>query len=322
MTLWVCAPHKKGSHQLDLLFYYENCNKKSTPKYRLSLHCWHLTILDSIKTSAIARRSAISNDDFSALNLIVNIKNSNQLNDPFTYNIELADIALQSKFWTLLKTINSNQEETKVQPQESYHFLFKLSKKEDLLSEQLSHVILAKLKEDLGKNVPYASFIKKRHIKALNQQTNQQQSSQTEADPISSTMKVDLVLILKWRAKITESGTLVRNAIGQHYVDVNYLNKYCHHPYEKPPESIETTGRLKIFGPDANLPDPQNSVKKDQYSKTEYQKNFVWFSLEHPKKISHNFEESRICVVPVLVNLQNNSQIKIDVKLGTIGTSW
>ncbi|OXU20674.1 hypothetical protein TSAR_003364 [Trichomalopsis sarcophagae] len=321
MTLWVCAPHKKGNHRLDLLFYYENSELKSTPKHRLSRHSWHLTVLDSIQSSAIARRSATSKDNFSLLNLIVHIKNSNQVHDPFMNEIELIDMAFHSDSWILMKS--ADYANVKVQPQEMIHFLLKLSRKIGADSK-FSDVPLFKDNSESLDNIPYMKFIKKRHIIPLDAndtQSDNQSRTQIENDPIASTMKLDSTVILRWKAKVTEGGVIIRNAIGQHYIDLHYLNKPYNHPTEKQVEPIEYSGRLRIFGPDINIPDSRTLAKKEQYSELECQKNLVWFYLKHLKQVTHDFSRNRICVVPVIINMQNNSQTNIYVKIDSIGTS-
>lgn len=322
MTLWVCAPHKKGNHRLDLLFYYENSELKSAPKHRLSRHSWHLTVLDSIQSSAIARRSATSKDNFSLLNLIVHIKNSNQVHDPFMNEIELDDMAFHSDSWTLMKSVDYTN--VKVQPQEMIHFLLKISRKIGADSN-FSDVPLFKDSSKSLDSIPYMKFIKKRHIVPLDandtQSDNQQSRTQIENDPMASTMKLDSTVILRWKAKVTEGGVIIRNAIGQHYIDLHYLNKLYNHPAEKQIEPIEYSGRLRIFGPDINIPDSRTLAKKEQYSELECQKNLVWFYLKHSKEVTHDFSRSRICVVPVIINMQNNSQSDIYIKIDTIGTS-
>lgn len=322
MNLWICAPHTKGNHRLDLLFYYENSEQKSILKHRLSRHSWHLTVLDSINSSAIARRSAISKDDFSLLNLIIHVKNSNQVHDPFMNEIELTNIAFQSESWTLTRTSNSYND-VKVQPQEMVHFLLKLSRRNQD-SANYSDICLSTNTLDSSSNIPYQNFIKKRHITPLEANDTQNDSQQLKPqvnDPIASTMKLDSTVILRWKAKVTEGGAVIRNAVGQHYIDLHYLNKPYNHPPKKQIEPIEYSGRLKIFGPDINIPDAQALAKKEQYSELECQKNLIWYYLQHSKEVTHNFAQNRVCIVPVIMNMQNNSQSHVDVKVNTVGTS-
>ncbi|XP_014226501.1 trafficking protein particle complex subunit 8 [Trichogramma pretiosum] len=322
MTLWVCAPHMKGNHRLDLLFYYENIDPKNIPRYRLSRHSWHLTVLDSIHTSVIARRSAIIKDNLSVLNLILHVKNSNQVHDPFMNEIELTDIAFQSDKWVLNKS-DDPLESSSIQPQEMMHFIMKLVGKDDVKSN-FSSISLTKNQLGTNKNIPYLTFIKKRHIKPLDANDhfvdNYQNQVKNDKNPSITALKLDSIVILRWNAKVTEGGSVIRNAIGQHYVELHYLNKPYNYPTQKMDVPLEISGKLKVFGPDVNLPSSQ-TPKVDKHLAIECHKNLIWFYLTHSKEVYHDFAFSRICIVPVTVVLQNTSDSCTNVKIDTIGIS-
>ena len=349
---WVRAPHEKGNHRLDLLFYYENPELKTNSKYRVSRHSWHLSVLDSIQISAVARRSAASSDQSPTLNLTVRVKNMNQVHDPFINEIELINVAFLSKNWTLINSAVFPTNVTKVQPQETAHLLLKLkrnlkSKSEGNL-ENLKDISLEtnlkasvktssveSLKKDLYSNVsliadddmvavtnsPYLDFLEKRNIVEVLENSSEQPSKKgLEENPVSVTMNLDSTLILRWRAKVMERGVVVREAVGQHHLDMKVLNRSYNQPVEARQEPIEYGARLKIFGPDANV-DARTPVKVDRYSEADCQKNVVWYSLDHVKHANHDFNRNRICAIPVTMRMQNNSQSRIDVKINTIGTS-
>lgn len=327
MPLWVRAPHKKGNHRLDLLFYYENLIPKTTPRYRLSRHTWQLTVLDSVQISAIGRRSAISKDNSSTLNLTVRVKNMNQVHDPFMNEITLTKISLQSDGW-LLSGSAVLPSDVKVQPQEIFNFLLKLHRR--INSESIfSDVSLTKEENDSESitDSPYIDFIQRRHIQPLelydNQSEMQQQYQQQTADNnlLAVTMRLNSTLILRWRAKVTEGGTVTRQAIGQHHIDLKLLNRLYKHPEELQIQREEYSGHLKIFGPDRNVPDLTMVLQNYEFPELEYQQNIVSFRLSHIRQVIHNFQKSRTCVIPVLVHMQNHSQSEIDVKVNTIGTS-
>lgn len=319
LIFWVCAPHDKGNHRLDLVFYYENSEPKSVPKYRLNRCSWHLTVLDSIQSSAVTRRSAVSKNDFSSVNLTVQVKNSNQVHDPFMNEIELTQMSLQSDNWTLTKFIDGLTE-FKVQPQEMIHLMLKLIKKEDRKSD-FSDVSLSENSVDPLLDVPYTDFIRKRHFTSLNSNEGQtEQKGVADNDRLSLIVRLDSTLIVRWKAKVTEGGVVVRDAIGQHYIDLEYLNKSYSLPSEKQPEPIEYSARLMIFGPDANVPDARATAKKD-YSEVECLKSIVMYYLKHSREVLHDFDKSRICIVPVVMEVQNNSESHVDVNVDTIGTS-
>lgn len=352
-VFWVRAPHEKGNHRLDLLFYYENPELKTSPKYRVSRHSWHLTVLDSIQISAVVRTSAAFSDQSPTLNLTVRVKNMNQVHDPFINEIELINVAFQSKNWALINSAVFPANLAKVQPQETAHILLKLKRHLKVTSEMslenfkeisLEPNLKANVKTDAADilkkelysnvslieednmdavtNSPYLDFIEKRNmsLEVLENANEQASKQRLEENPVSVTMNLDSTLILRWRAKVMERGAVVREAVGQHHLDIKVLNKSYNQPVEVRQEPIEYGARLKIFGPDANV-DARTPVKIDRYSEADCQKNTVCYSLDHVKHARHDFKRNRICTIPVKMLMQNNSQSRVDVKVNTIGTS-
>ncbi|XP_024936039.1 trafficking protein particle complex subunit 8 [Cephus cinctus] len=326
MPLWIRAPHEKGTHRLDLLFYYENPEANSIPKYRLSRQTWQLTVLDSIQINAIAHRSAVNLENSTTLNMTIRVKNTNQVRDPFINEIALTKVSLKSDSWYLCNSMLAPSD-VKMQPQESAHLLLKVrrrTKDESIYSD----VDLIKVDKDIESvtDSPYIDFVQRRLITPLdlNENSNesqQQQLQQANADnnSLSGTMKIDAVLILRWRARVTEGST--RQAIGQHHIDLEFLNKLYKHPEVSQTEQNKYDGNLKIFGPDRNVADSTSIVRKNQYSELTCKQNVVTFNLNHVRHAAHNFARNRLCIVPVLVNMQNHSQSAIEIKVNTIGTS-
>ncbi|KZC06243.1 PREDICTED: trafficking protein particle complex subunit 8 [Dufourea novaeangliae] len=330
IPLWMRAPHEKGDHRLDLLFYYENIDSKSTIKYRLCRHTWHFTVLDSVQISAIATRSVLFKDVSPTLNLIVCVKNASHVHDSITNEIVLSKVLFQSDTWSVFSS-SVLSIEIKIQPQEMFHLMLKLRKKSEGESV-FSDVFLTQEPDSAASNAqnyPYISFIQRRHIPSLDVNENSidtqqpfQRSLQNAEQPfLSAAVTLNSTLILKWQARAVEGGVVTRHVIGQHHLDLEYLNKTYKHPKEIQLEPNEYEGRLKIFGPDRNVPDSSTVTNKEQTLETEFLKNIISFSLSHARQISHNFDQNRLCFVPVIMYIQNHLESQIDVKVSTIGTS-
>ncbi|XP_076762823.1 trafficking protein particle complex subunit 8 homolog l(3)76BDm [Xylocopa sonorina] len=325
---WIQAPHDKGINRLDLLFYYENTDSKSVIKHRLCRHTWHFNVLDSIQISTSASRSVLFKDVSPTLNLIVCIKNANQIHDPITNEILLSKVLLQSDVWSIFSSsvLSTN---IKIQPQEMFHLMLKLRKK-DGGGSKFSDVSLTKENDSIESdmNYPYISFIERKDIPSLDVNENVADVQQSQRLPqkmeqktLSATMILNSTLILSWRAKITENGIIMRQTVGQHHLDIESLNTIYKYPKEVQVESNEYAGRLKIFGPDRNVPDSLTMTNKEEASETEFLKNIISFSLSHDRQITHNFKRSRLCFVPVIMHIQNHLESQIDIKVNTIGTS-
>lgn len=328
MPLWVQAPHEKGTHKLDLLFYYENVESKTTLKHRLCRHTWQLTVFDSIQINALVSRSGLFDENYSpTLNLIMSIKNTNQVHDPSINEIILSKVSLQSSLWFAFRS-SVLPSSIKVQPQEMFHLMLKLRKKTDREST-ISDVSLTSDESDVTSTIndyPFVNFVQRRHIQPLdvNESANDAQQFQShqnvERSLITNTMALDSTLIVRWYANVTESGVITRKAVGQHHLKLEYLNKTYKHPKEPRITRNEYGARLKIFGPDRNVPSMVTAPIKDPVWETECSKNLITFSLSHARQLAHNFQRNRLCIVPVTMHLQNRSEMQIDVKINTIGT--
>ncbi|KAG7202767.1 hypothetical protein KM043_009936 [Ampulex compressa] len=327
MSLWVRAPHEKGTHRLDLLFYYENVDAGCVLKHRLCRHTWHLTVLDSIHIKATASKSAVFKDISPTLNLMISVKNANQVHDPFMNEVTLTKVSFQSDTWSIFdsSTLPADKRFIKIQPQEMFHLMLKVRKKLDDGS-LFSDVSLTAEDKMSIMDSPYINFLQRRHIVSLDVNDSpsdvQQQLQQNSERTLSSmTMTLNSTLILRWRAKVMEGGTITREAVGQHHLDIEYLNNVYKHPKEMQIETNEYGGRLKIFGPDRNIPDLFAVTAKDQALEAEFLKNVISFSLCHARQVGHDFSQNRLCFVPVTMHVQNHVQSEIDVKINTIGTS-
>lgn len=328
MSLWVQAPHVKGTHRLDLLFYYESVESKAALKHRLCRHTWQLTVLDSIQITAVASRSGLFKDDSPTLNLIMSVKNTNQVHDPSINEIILSEVSLQSVMWSAFHS-SVLPPNIKVQPQEVFHLMLKLKKKKADGESTISNVSLTpnEVGKTLTDSYPFINFVQRRHIQPLdvNESANDAQQFQpqqnVERNSVSDIIALNSTLIVKWCANVTESGVITRMAVGQHHLELKHLNKTYKHPKEPCTERNEYGARLKVFGPDRNVSNAVIVPLKDPIWETEYLKSLISFSLSHQRQITHNFQQNRLCIVPVTMYLQNHSEMRVDVKISTIGTS-
>ncbi|XP_015112086.1 trafficking protein particle complex subunit 8 [Diachasma alloeum] len=317
VPLWIRAPHKKGNHRLDLLFYYENEDVKGVPRYRLCRHTWQLTVLDSIHIKAIVRQSAVTSDEALTSNLVIQVKNANQVHDPFMQDIELTKISLRSDAWWLSESLVKTFPH-QIKPQETCHLVLKLCRRDH--DDYFSSVSLGDAGEP-GMEGLYEGFVRRQQMKGCTD-SNQNHVKGTEGNlEVFDGGRAGATMIVRWRARIMEGKTVARVAIGHHHVDMRYLNKLYKHPEEVvQPEQREYSSRLKIFGPDRNVPDSNSEGKAEGDQETTLA-NALSFSLSHEKNLAHDFGKERVFVVPVLLHVQNNSRSRVDVRVNTLGTS-
>lgn len=327
MPLWLQAPHEKGTHRLDLLFYYESVDSKIIPKHRLCRHTWQLKVLDSIQITAVVARSGLSKNDSPTLNLIMSIKNMVQGYDGCVNEIMLFKVLFQSAIWTVFHSSVLPQD-IKIKPQEMFHLMLKLRKKADTASN-MSEVLLTSDVDDtaLIEDYPCINFVQRRHIQPLdvNENSNDMQQYQTqqnaERNLLSDTI-LNSMIIIRWCANVIENDEKnTRKVMGQHHLELQYLNKTYKHPKESQISRNEYGVRLKVFGPERNVPNIMTTPMTDSVLEAECLKSVISFSLIHKRQIIHNFQRNRLCIVPVTMYLQNHSKMQVDVKINTIGTN-
>lgn len=146
-------------------------------------------------------------------------------------------------------------------------------------------------------------------------------STKKQDERIAVTLKLDATLVLRWRVRVVEGGTVSRLAIGQHHIDIEALNKPYNHPNEVRTDKLEQNEPLKIFGPDANVNERRTFARKDGYLEEDYLKNVISYTLQHERKMEFDFVRSRVCIVPIKIALQNNSKCPVFVRIDTVGTS-
>ncbi|KAG8041820.1 hypothetical protein G9C98_007124 [Cotesia typhae] len=274
VPLWIKAPAEKGNHRLDLLFYYENPQAKSTPRYRVSRHTWQLQVANSVEIKTIVRPSAVTKNNLPTMNLVVQVKNSNHSHEAFRNEITLTKMSLKSESWKLVDPVVDSFK-YRIQPQETCHLLLKLSRRFNDESVW-SDVALSEVDGKSIANSPYAEFVEKRNSILESGETNQSQNQILGGNsPLVDTVKLGATMILRWRAKVIQGETVVRETTGQHHVDLELVNKMYKHPEDALTEPSEYSTRLKIFGPDRNIPDSNSVVKKDAVDESELQKNVI-----------------------------------------------
>ncbi|XP_011314468.1 trafficking protein particle complex subunit 8 [Fopius arisanus] len=311
VPLWVRAPHEKGNHRLDLLFYYENQDGKSIPRYRLCRHTWQLTVLDSIHIQTIVRQSGVTQDASLTSNLVVQVKNANQVHDPFMQDIELTRVSLRSDTWRLSDSL-VKEFPHQIKPQETCHLVLKLCRRDN--EEFFSNVSLG------GGGDPeleglYVDFVRRQQLKGITDSNQNHLKVDDSLEVFDG--RAGATVVVRWRAKIIEGATLARVAIGHHHIDMRYLNKLYKHPEEVvQPEQREYSSRLTIFGPDRNVPDASATAKEEEQETN--LANSLTFTLSHGKNLQHDFGKQRVFIVPVLLHLQNNSRARLDVRVYTL----
>ncbi|XP_021914689.1 trafficking protein particle complex subunit 8 isoform X2 [Zootermopsis nevadensis] len=343
VPMWLRAPDTKGITSIEMLFYYENANSNSNPRYRLVRHSWQLTVLSSIQLTTTALRSsaAVWNGMQEILNFTLCVKNCNQVHDQLMTEISLLQISLASQVWQLSKNVVV-PEDVRLQAQEMVHFVAVAQRQEEDGAKRniFSDVTLNQNRKATGSlsESPYIDFFN-RHFAGSTKisadgpdmsaylpdpsvsNTGSEINKDSSVKDMDAALKVEATIILRWKACVTDGGGKKRSAIGQHHLVVEKIGTPITWPLEPtgPLQQQELMGPLRIFHPhDTSSNSPGASEK---YAPIEILQKLVTYNVWHASQVIHDFKKSRLCVTPVMLTLQNCSDRCLVVKVNTLGNS-
>ncbi|XP_077295309.1 trafficking protein particle complex subunit 8 homolog l(3)76BDm [Arctopsyche grandis] len=317
-VLWLRAPEQTGNHKLHALFYYENMHANALPKHRLLRHTWNITLKDSVQVSALARRNLRPDSDNSiyreSLNMAIEVKNVNQVHHGILTSLEVQQVSLLSQNWTLDNFVPINDDVKSLSSQETLHIITRAKRTLTKCGE--NEVLHSDIKINSDDNLvsikdkPYSNFV-----------TNYSSAfgvSGLSDIGFENVMDIDeeclnSVLVVRWKADITESGGSQRVAIGQHHIGLDKLSmKVTSHNVEAS-KSAENPP-VKLFGSD-NISNTTGNLMNSNFSPLD--ERLITFTLEHQFEVVHDFKKLHVCLVPVKLHLVNCSTKDVIVVVNT-----
>lgn len=300
-NLWLRAPDVKGPAVIDLLIYYENIDRTSVPRYRLVRHVWKMSVQESIGIEVIQQRSATSTKT-GKLALSLKVTNLNKVFNTILTQISLLKVALLSSYWFLLNEILVPKKLT-LNSQETVYNVIKFKRKiqKEALYSELPLQVEYCLPEQAG--LAFLDFAERNNQFKIN-----------IFEEIDSTVeqtwkKSEGILIVQWQANVVDAGSK-RVAIGQSQIAMEVF---------KDEIDEKSDYDSNFFCDDSNMID---SDSKEDLELEKYQKQ-VTYNLLHPANICHNFQQKKMCIVPVKLMLHSvveDSNLLITViTLGGLG---
>lgn len=278
-NLWLKAPNKKGPAVIDLLIYYENIDSGSVPKYRLIRHVWKMSVQESIGVEVLRQQSSASTIS-EKLMLSLKVTNLNKVFNTILTEISLLKVALLSSYWFLLNEIFIPKEFT-LNSQETVYNVIKLKRKiqiEALYSELKlqKECVLSERADSV-----YLEFAERSNQFRVNIFEDSEQTWKRNEG----------VLIVQWQATVVDAGNK-RIAFGQSQIIMEEFR-----------EEIEDKSDCdsNFFCDDSKILDLDSS---DSIELAKLQKQ-VTYNLLHPSDVSHNFEKTQLCVIPVRLMLHS-----------------
>lgn len=329
-SMWLRAPDYRGITNLEIMFYYENNNTKCIPRYRLVRHSWEITVLGSVQCMSVATHSCVASTEESnqVLNVALQVKNVNQVHDPILTEVSVSQVSLVSKTWQLCGKI-AVPKGVKLQAQESVHFVFSACRQRhgSERAELFSDLSI----EDHVDNItsasesPYVDFYNRHRARVISntaadetaEVSRSSVASQLDNDDTSSleeALNINATLILRWQIEIKNGKGTKRMALGQHHLILEKIAVSSVSPADDPkvPLPSEIEGPLRMFAPDDSS---YKSVTSEKYPNIDVLQRLVVHNIRHSPKVCHDFSVSRLCFVPVQLQLQNCSDTSLVIRV-------
>lgn len=234
------------------------------------------------------------------MNLAVEVKNVfNEKSEDVA--VEILEASLLSKWWRLTGLAGGNALDTgPLRPRERAHLVLRARRASEELSDgkvDHSSIKIAKGHPDARHEVtvpPYSKFImdyKPSYIDSPDKIFFEDGSKRTGL--------IQSMFILRWRARDASSG---RSVVGQHCLWLDCFTK------------AQSREKDNLASDKTNLILDEYDSKLDlQDSKKNKKDKVVMFKMEHTQHVTHNFNERKLCIIPVTLNVVNCYGIPVKV---------
>lgn len=324
INLWIRAPDIVGSTVVDLFVYYESVNANVVPRYRIVRHNWHLVIQDSISLLATVKPSCNSTD-VEQMTVRINATNMNMVHHAVSTEISLLSVSLLAKNWKLTQQVVSTDAK-KLLAQESVHFLLTATRDFALFDNNYSELLFEQDGDVQKFEKSFLDFAKRDDCHKINvfEDIGKLQERIERAG--------EGRIVLKWKAFITDSCGTRRTVFGQtsKYLDtMNLLPQLPLTPFAEVPLDVASfvDGPITrssniaygvLLGMDGTAPLDNELTNQRQIRAVKKQLNY---NLVHVAEMQHDFERSRICIIPVELYIHNVTNVELTVTVHTGGTS-
>ncbi|XP_047506030.1 trafficking protein particle complex subunit 8 isoform X2 [Pieris napi] len=286
-------PHSAAS-TLYMLMYYET-GLKARP-YRLLRHVFRFTTKDVVEVLVTPRRCLGENDGKVLENtrFAVEVKNiSNEKEENISLN--LLEVSLLSRQWKLTDITGVLDVNSSLIARERLHLIFKAVRIFDDVPEGEVKNSCLKVSNDVLPNVdsvnklPFSKFVLD-HVPSL---LDNFDSPNNHGD---RTGLIQSMFILRWKAYNNKSGT---TTIGQHCLWLDGFSKTISRNREKIDHGLVDDLESKL-----ELSDTKGKSEKS---------NVVILRLEHSNYVNHNFKRTKLCIIPIAVNIVNCYGVPVNV---------
>ncbi|CAG9796623.1 unnamed protein product [Diatraea saccharalis] len=279
----------RATPALYLLAYYET-GDRARP-YRLLRHVFRF---NTSEVSIIPRRCLKNTDGQTLENLLLPVEIKNVYSDKDqTVNIEILEASLLSRQWRLTGLTTVANKVDVLTPHERLHLVFKARRIFESLPEgKVEHTFLKVKTGSIIDFKPYYKYISDFKPSFI-ENPDLVSDNQTKTKGLIQSM-----IVLRWKAHKSAG----QFAIGQHCLWLDCFTKVVSRNKELIPPEMPAL-QLEDNDSKSDLIDPKQKNRKDN----------VVFRLEHTSTIQHNFQQRRLCLVPITINLVNCYEVPVKV---------
>ncbi|KAM3967553.1 trafficking protein particle complex subunit 8 homolog l(3)76BDm [Aphomia sociella] len=288
---------RAAAPELLLLAYYET-GERARP-YRLLRHVFRFRVTAAVEVSVMPRRSlrTINDEVLEGMNLGVEIKNVTHEKDE-NIAVKILAASLLSRQWKLTGITAAQDCSDPLITHERLHLVFKARRiltelppgKVDFTTLQVAKDHAASVAD--VNTLPYSKFVTDSRTSLLDA------IAQDNGDQKSGLIRS--MLVIRW---VATDKSVQRSAVGQHCIWLECFTKASYREREILTTEIPAL-QLDEYDSHIDLLEAKKKNKKD---------NIVLFKLEHSNIINHNFNQKKLCLVPVTMNIVNCYGAPVDV---------
>lgn len=248
------------------------------------------------------RRNLSKGNEGALENMSLAVEVKNIYNDKNDLTVELLEASLFSRQWELTTLIATGGKSDPLLQRERFHLVMKAKRILQELPEEKVHHSRLKITDidytNLTANAPpYSKFIL--DTTPSFHETNDTLLSQFYKER-KQTRLIESMFVLRWKVNDKSNGGV---AIGQKCLWLDCFSKALSRDISRAP-SDNTTLQIDEYDNKPDYAEPNKKPKKD---------NVVMFGLEHSNHINHNFNERKICLIPITLNIVNCYGVPVKV---------
>lgn len=317
---WIRGNDIGGVHETHFMFYYEPCHSTPKLRHRLLRHTAVINTLESLSVRAVARRGNSSSQTRGSTGSCIvfcELENLSQVQAQRAHvkEVQINQVSCASDKWTIQHlSSQQNKSEIQVGSRETMQICLKAirSPTNIELIKGKDCVLFSDVSFDnqqiCSSLTPCADFYFRSKSKAKLFSDDEDLLVNTSGDQmdLKCAIQIGLTLVIIWKAFVINDTGEVQIRVGQHHVHIEKI------------DTIFTSYPIKIK-PD---PPPLKFIKEEddeEHKKldSEVTTQLVDISFSHKSEITHNFNTSRVCIVPVVVMLHNCAKVPIEVLIDT-----